>query len=128
MAYSEISVDKQILIAPETARTVGCVVSKTGVVATDGIYVVKAGTPLYGTSLSANREVGLTISDSGSKTALGVLYRDVVFESGATATNGTLVIDGVVDYLKLDESVKTLITTTVKETLTNIQFVAGRAD
>ncbi|MCM1437782.1 MAG: hypothetical protein NC131_01030 [Roseburia sp.] len=127
---SKYTTHKQILIAQDTARALPCIVSKTGVtVNTDGDYIVKAGTPLYGADFGTNRDTPLTVSGSGeSVKAQGVLYQDVTFENGATTANGTLVYDGTVDLLKLDASVQTLITTTVKTALTNVQFVKGRAD
>lgn len=124
----EYFTDADILISPNKATRIGCVVSKTGVTATeDGKYVVYAGTPLYGTDVGANRETALTISSS-SGTAQGVLYKTVVFDDDASTANGTLVIVGTVDYLKLDTSVQTLITTDVKTALVGVHFVNGRAD
>lgn len=131
MGYSvKLNTHKQILIAQDTARSIGCVVSKTGVTAnSDGEYVVKAGTPLYGTDIGANRETALTISSSGAESkAQGILYQDVVFDKGADKANGTLVVDGMVDYLKLNSTVQTLITAAVKTALPNIQFVKGRVE
>lgn len=134
MGYSaNYTTHKQILIAQDTARALPCLVSKTGVTANaDGDYIVKAGTPLYGADFGTNRDTALTIASTGSTgnetKAQGVLYQDVVFENGATTANGTLVYDGTVDLLKLDTSVQALITTAVKTTLTNVQFVRGRKD
>ena len=121
---------KQILIAQDTSRSLPCLVSKTGVtINADGDYIVKAGTPLYGTDFGMNRDTALTVSSTGeSAKAQGVLYQDVVFEKGAQTANGTIVLDGMVDYLKLDTTVQLLITTAVKTALPNIQFVKGRAD
>ncbi len=124
----EYFTDAEILISPNKATRIGCVVSKTGVTATDGKYVVKAGTPLYGTDVGMNREIALTVSGSESAKAQGVLYKDVVFENGASTANGTLIIVGTVDYLKLDTSVQALITTAVKTALPSVHFVKGRKD
>lgn len=135
MGYSEkVTTQKQILIAQDTARSLPCTVSKTGVTANaDGDYVVKAGTPLYGADLGASRlTTSYTISASGASgsetKALGVLYQDIYFDKGATTASGTIVYDGSVDYLKLDNSVQTFITTAVKTALPNIQFINGRED
>lgn len=123
-----------ILINQDSATRIGCLVSKTGVTAdSDGNYIVKAGTPLYGADAGMNRQTALTVASTGATgsetTAQGVLYEDVVFESGASTANGTLVIEGTVDYLKLDSSVQTLITTSVKTALKgSVHFVKGRAD
>ena len=43
--------EKQILIAPELAFTIGCLVGNTGVDAdTNGKKIIKAGTPVGGTT------------------------------------------------------------------------------
>lgn len=117
---------KQILINQDSATRIGCLVSKTGVVInSEGKYIVKAGTPLYGTDVGMNRETPLTISGS---TPQGILYTDVEFESSeATTANGCLVIDGTVDYLKLDSDVQSLVDS-AKSSLVNIHFVKGRED
>jgi hypothetical protein len=125
--------DNVILIKPETARRNGCIVSRSGVsVNSDGEYVIKAGTPLYGTDVGLNRETALTIAAVGSGDSAtkpqGVLYQDVKFVGTSTKANGVIVIDGEVDYNKLDSTVQALITSTVKTALTNIQFTKGRAD
>lgn len=122
-----------ILIKPETARRNGCLISKTGVLPnSDMEYVVKAGTPLYGTDAGMNRQTALTIASTGESTAAttaqGVLYEDVVFKGSETTANGVIVINGEVDWLKLDSSVQALITASVKSQLTHIQFTKGRAD
>lgn len=123
-----------ILINQDSATRIGCLVSKTGVTAnSDGDYIVKAGTPLYGSDAGMNRQTALTVAATGATgsetTAQGVLYEDVVFESGASTANGTLVIEGTVDYLKLDSGTQALITTAVKTALKgSVHFVKGRAD
>lgn len=129
----EFLTDKQILINQDSATRIGCLVSKTGVIANDdGDYIVKAGTPLYGTDVGMNRDIALTIVSTGTSpnntTVQGILNSNVVFKKGATTANGTLVIDGTVDYLKLDSDVQALITSTVKSTLTDIHFIKGDAN
>lgn len=121
-----------ILIKPETARRNGCLVSKTGVLPNaDSEYIVKAGTPLYGTDAGMNRQTALTVASTGatgSETkAQGVLYEDIKFVGTDTTANGVIVINGEVDYLKLDSSVQTLVDA-AKSQLTHIQFTKGRAD
>lgn len=120
-----------ILIKPETARRVGCVIKKPSSPDSDGKYRVKAGTPLY--TSEALTEVGIDRSKALSDTedvgsAAGVLYEDVVFKDKEKEANGTLVINGMVDYLKLDSTVQSKITTGVETKLPHIQFVRGRAD
>ena len=121
-----------ILIKPETARRNGCLVSKTGVLPNaDMRYIVKAGTPLYGTDAGMNRQTALTIASTGASgsgtTAQGVLYEDIEFVGTETEANGVIVINGEVDYLKLDASVQALVDT-AKSQLTHIQFTKGRVD
>lgn len=124
--------DNEILIKPETARRNGCLVSKSGVVVdANGNYVVKAGTPLYGTKAGMNRETALTVAAVGTTnptTPQGILYQDVVFGKNENTANGVLVINGEVDWLKLDATVQALLTDTVQGALTHIQFTKGRAD
>lgn len=126
----EYFTEADILISPNKATRIGCVVSKSGVsIDSDGKYVVKAGTPLYGADVGMNREVALTVASAGSDTtAQGVLYKDVVFADGESTANGVLVIVGTVDYLKLDATVQALITTAVKTALPSVHFVKGRKD
>lgn len=119
----------EILIKPETARRVGCRVKKPSS-DENGVYIVRAGTPLF----TESAEEGVTFDRSKALTdtkalgtGVGVLYQDVIFEDGAEEANGSLVINGVVDYLKLHESVKTKVDT-AKDDLPHIQFVKGRAD
>lgn len=130
MVTSTYSMGSDILIKPETARRNGCIISKTGVLPNEqGEYIVKAGTPLYGTTEAGgyDRSTALSVS-STSGTAQGVLYEDVKFENGASQANGTLVINGEVDFLKLDSTVQAMITTAVQTSLNHIQFIKGRAD
>lgn len=98
----EFGNDVQILIAPELAMTVGCLVGNTGVVAgADGKKILKAGTPVGGaTSVLLNRQTVLTESTTAPQ---GVLLHDVDVTDGDA--NATLVIEGVIDVLKLDTTV-----------------------
>jgi hypothetical protein len=115
--------DKNILIAPELAFTIGCIVSNASVTNTndDGKKVIKAGTPVGGTtSVLENRQTALTVSGD----AQGIVLHDVVFENGATTANATLVVSGYVDLLKLDSDVVTAIGT-AKANLTKITFMKG---
>lgn len=125
----EYFTDVDILISPDKATRIGCVVSKSGVsIDSNGEYVVKAGTPLYGTDVGMNRETPLTITSTGSDTPQGILYKEVKFVNGESTGNGVLVIDGTIDYLKLEDSVQALITTAVKAALPDVHFVKGRKD
>ncbi len=123
---------KQIRIGAHKAYDAGVIISKTGVVAdSNGEYWVKAGTPLYGTSLDTEtgRQTAVTVSagESGSgKVCLGLLLDDVQIKNGETQGNGTLFYDGTVDIAKIDSTTRALITTAVKTALKNITFVWGK--
>lgn len=115
--------DKQILIAPETAVEIGCLVTNTGVSAnTEGKKIIKAGTPVgSSTNVLLNRQTVLTkVSDA---TAQGVLLHDVDVTAGQE--NATLVIKGVVDYEKVDEDVQAMYTSTVTGAIPDITIMKG---
>lgn len=114
--------EKHILIANDSYMvTLPAIIKDTGVSAgTDGRKVVKAGTPLYGDI--EKRDTGFTISGAGNPVC--VLMHDVDVTAGDE--NGTIVIAGCVDLLKLDDSVKTAISS-VKANLPRIIFVEGSA-
>ena len=113
--------EKQILIAPELAFTIGCLVGNTGVNAdANGRKIIKAGTPVGGsTSVLTNRQTVLT---KGAENAQGVVLHDVDVTDGDG--RATLVVSGYVDLYKVDEDVKTIITSAT-ETLTRIVFLNG---
>lgn len=113
--------EKQILIAPELAFTIGCLVGNTGVTAdSNGRKIIKAGTPVGGTtSVLTNRQTVLT---KGATNAQGVVLHDVDVTDGDG--RATLVVAGYVDLYKLDTDVVTLVTSAT-ETLTKITFLNG---
>lgn len=102
----EFGNDKQILIAPELAFTIGALVGNSGVTANaEGKKIIKAGTPVGGsTSVLTNRQTVLTVGG----TAQGVVLHDVDVTAGDT--NATVVLEGTIDLLKLDEATRTAIT------------------
>lgn len=115
--------EKHILIANDSYMvTLPAIIKATGVSAgTDGRKVVKAGTPVYGDI--EKRDTGFTVSaESGNPVA--VVMHDVDVTAGDE--NGTIVIAGCVDLLKLDDSVKTAVAS-VKANLPRIIFVEGSA-
>ena len=118
--------DKNILIAPELAFTIGCIIGNTGVSAgSDGKKIIKAGTPVGGTtSVLTNRQTVLADVGSETKTnaAQGVVLHDVDVTDGNQ--NATLVIAGFVDLLKIDETVT--ITDAAKAAMPKITFLNGR--
>ena len=114
--------DTDILIAPELAFAIPCVVSNAGVSANaEGKKIIKAGTPLYATQeVFMNRQ---TVLSTTGTTAYGVARWDIDVTAGDT--NTTLLVDGYVDYLKLESDVQELVDT-AKAGLTRILFIKGR--
>lgn len=115
-------VEKHILIANNSYMvTLGAVISATGVEAdSDGRKIVKAGTPLYGNI--EKRDTAFTVSGEGHPSVIAMHDVDVT----AGNNNGTIVLAGCVDLLKLDDSVKTAISSQ-KSYLPRIIFVEGSA-
>lgn len=118
-------VEKHILIANNSYMvTLPAIVKNTGVSANaDGKKIVKAGTPVYGDI--EKRDTGFTISGGSGATPVAVLMHDVDVTAGDE--NGTIVLAGCVDLLKLEDSVKTALTSSVKSALPRIIFVEGSA-
>lgn len=113
--------EKQILIAPELAFTIGCLVGNTGVDADEnGKKIIKAGTPVGGTtSVLTNRQTVLT---KGASNAQGVVLHDVDVTDGDG--RATLVVAGYVDIYKLDADVVSIVSDATA-TLTKITFLNG---
>lgn len=114
-----------ILIAPELAFAIPCIVSSDGVDADeDGNKIIKAGTPLYGSEdVFMNRQTVLTTATGG--TAYGVARNDIDV-TGSTTANATLLVHGYVDYLKLDDTVKALVDADGVKAQLDILFIKGR--
>lgn len=110
---------KEILIAPELAFTIGCIVSGTGIEAVNGRKILKAGTPVGGADVLTNRQA---VISKNTDAPVGVVLHDVDVTDGDE--NATLVVKGQVDLLKLDADVVTLVNT-AKAKLTNIVFMNG---
>jgi hypothetical protein len=117
--------EKHILIANDSyAVTLSAIIKATGVTAgSDGRKVIKAGTPLYGDI--EKRDTGFTISGAQGASPVVVLMHDVDVTAGDE--NGTIVLAGVVDLLKLESSVKTALTSAIKAAMPRIIFVEGSA-
>lgn len=117
--------EKHILIANDSYMvTLPAIIKATGVTAgTDGKKIVKAGTPIYGDI--EKRDTGFTISGSQGANPVAVVMHDVDVTAGDE--NGTIVLAGVVDLLKLETSVKTALTSSIKAALPRIIFVEGSA-
>lgn len=108
-----------ILIAPELAFALPCMVANTGVSANaQGRKIVKAGTPLKGSMLERN--TAFTVDSVGTD-AVGIILHDVDVTEGTK--NAQVVTFGFVDQSKLESDVVTLVNS-AKETLAGkIQFV-----
>ena len=117
--------EKHILIANDSYMvTLPGIIKATGVTAgTDGKKIVKAGTPVYGDI--EKRDTGFTISGSQGASPVAVVMHDVDVTAGDE--NGTIVLAGVVDLLKLETSVQTALTSSIKAALPRIIFVEGSA-
>lgn len=126
--YTNTNTD--ILIAPELAFALPCIVSNAGVTANaDGRKIIKAGTPLYASAdYFMNRQTLMKVTKSTESSSTDAVYGVARWDIDVTdeeKTNATLLIAGFVDYLKLDSSVQTVIDT-AKTSLTRILFVKGR--
>lgn len=120
---SSYSNEKQILIAPELAFTIGCQVTNTGLnTDEEGRKILKAGTPVGGGDVLTTRNVVLS---QDTTTPVGVVLHDVDVTGGQM--NATLVVSGVVDVLKLDSDVQALVTTATSK-LSKITFMKGIKD
>lgn len=110
---------KEILIAPELAFSIGCIVSGAGIDAVNGRKILKAGTPVGGADVLTNRQA---VISKNTEAPVGIVLHDVDVTDGDE--NATLVLKGQVDLLKLDEDVKALVNT-AKAKLTDIIFMNG---
>lgn len=124
---------KTILIAPELAFSMSCMVANTGVDAgEDGKKIVKAGTPLAGDLMARDTEFTVftvtseedtpAVTGEGEEetpvvgeeeTPVGILLHDVDV-TGGTA-NAQVVVFGFVDVTKLDEDVAATLTAAASE-------------
>ena len=83
---------------------------------------LKAGSPLTGDI--TDRDTAFTVTSSSDVN--GILLHDVELDSDGKG-NGTLVLAGCIDLLKLDSSIQTAITSTIVNNLPRIIFVKGSA-
>ena len=116
-------VEKHILIANNSYMvTLPAQVTNTGVDAdSNGKKILRAGTPVTGNI--EKRDTAFT--KTNGNTAKAILLHDVDVTNGAS--NATIVLAGVVDLLKIDETTAALITSDVKTALPRIIFVEGSA-
>lgn len=94
---------KQILANTEHFYSVGAIIGDAGVTAVNGKKIIKAGTPVGGTTstLQDSTAVLKVVNDA---TVQGVLMHDVDVTEGNT--NGTLLVWGFVNEFRLDTSVE----------------------
>lgn len=128
--------ETDILIAPELAFAIPCIVSNTGVSANDeGKKIIKAGTPItFSSNVFTNRQTKgtayLATASSAGPAVYGYARWDIDVTDGDT--NATLLVDGYVDLLKLDSAIQTLVGTTLTadtntKTEARVRFIKGRA-
>lgn len=119
--------EKHILIANNSYMvTLGAQVTNTGVDAdADGKKILKAGTPVAGDITKRGTAFVKATTTEGVSNATAVLMHDVDVTAGAE--NGTIILAGCVDLLKLDAATKALVTSAVTTALPRIIFVEGSA-
>lgn len=83
---------------------------------------LKAGSALTGDI--TDRDTAFTVTSSSN--VKGILLHDVVLDSDGKG-NGTIVLAGCIDLLKLDTDVQTATTSTIVNALPRIIFVKGSA-
>lgn len=83
---------------------------------------LKAGSALTGDI--TDRDTAFTVTSSSN--VKGILLHDVVLDSDGKG-NGTLVLAGCIDLLKLDSAIRSAITSTIVTALPRIIFVKGSA-
>ena len=125
MGTINVGVQRNVLIAPELAFTIGCQVANTGVSAVNGKKIIPAGTIVGNANsvLTDRNTVLIVTNDSTINNAQGVLVNDVDVTAGTTT--GTLLISGFVDTDKMPTTAANLVANAT--TLTKITFVKGDA-
>lgn len=83
---------------------------------------LKAGSALTGDI--TDRDTAFTVTSTSN--VKGILLHDVVLDSDGKG-NGTLVLAGCIDLLKLDSTIQSAITSTIVTALPRIIFVKGSA-
>lgn len=126
----KINVQKNVLIAPELAHTIGVVVGNAGVTADDeGKKIIPAGTIVGGTtSALLTRDTELkVITSSTVANAQGVTVNDVDVTTGDNSV--AMAVAGVVDIDKMPSAMQTLVTSSLSSMtgLTHIIFQKGDA-
>lgn len=98
---------KQILADVNNFKSLSVVVGSTGATTTnaEGKKYIPAGTPVGGGDPFANEQATVTVTNTAeaAKDTKGVLLHDVVFDTGATTANGTLLYFGTVNEFRLEK-------------------------
>ncbi|MDO7879968.1 MAG: hypothetical protein Q6A85_11010 [Enterococcus mundtii] len=98
----------QILADVSNYKSLSVVVGSTGVTATNGQgkKYIPAGTPVGGGDPFENEQAVMTVTNTeeAAKDTKGVLMHDVVFDTGATTANGTLLYFGTVNEFRLEDT------------------------
>lgn len=116
---------KTILIGQESFHiALPAIIGNTGLTAdSNGKKILKAGTPISG-NIEKRDTAFVKASTADSKSnATAVLLHDVDVTEGNN--NGTIVLAGCIDLLKLESDVKALVTAEVKTALPRVIFVEG---
>lgn len=116
---------KTILIGQESFYiALPAIVGNTGLTAdSNGKKILKAGTPIAGNIEKRDTAFVKASTTENKSNATAILLHDVDVTSGNN--NGTIVLAGCIDLLKLESDVKALVTTEVKTALPRVIFVEG---
>ncbi|MGG5306532.1 hypothetical protein IGK38_001195 [Enterococcus pernyi] len=98
----------QILADVSNYKSLSVVVGSTEVTATNGQgkKYIPAGTPVGGGDPFTAEQAVVTVTNTteAAKDTKGVLLHDVVFDTGATTANGTLLYFGTVNEFRLEDT------------------------
>lgn len=114
------------LINPVNSFSLSCMVKTPAV---SGKRLIKAGTPLYittGKNVYKDRDVVLS-TDSDGGDLVGIARHTVSndkFDTDGTA-NDAVLLQGYVEFYRLDEEIQSTIENGIEAKLTNIKFVRG---
>lgn len=111
------STPKNILIGQESYY-----IALPVVVSGSANATLKAGSALTGDITARDTAFSVTTTNN----VKGILLHDVVLDADGKG-NGTLVLAGCIDMLKLDSAIQTALTSTIQTALPRIIFVKGSA-
>lgn len=111
------STPKNILIGQESYY-----IALPVVVSGSANATLKAGSALTGDITARDTAFSVTTTNN----VKGILLHDVVLDADGKG-NGTLVLAGCIDMLKLDSAIQSALTSTIQTALPRIIFVKGSA-